>query len=95
MFEKGSRYYEIEQASYIDSDGRRIAYKRRRFLPQGASLPLLQEIAVVEGDRLDLMAGRVLGNAEGFWRICDANDCMNPRDLARPGDRLRIPGIQI
>jgi len=41
------------------------------------------------------MAGRVLGNSEGFWRICDANDCMNPWELARPGDRLRIPGFQI
>ncbi len=95
MFEKGSRYYNIEQASYIEADGRTIAYKRRRFLPQGGSMPLLQEAAVVEGDRLDLMAGRVLGNSEGFWRICDANDCMNPWELARPGDRLRIPGFQI
>ncbi len=55
-------------------------------------MPLLEEVAVQEGERLDQIAARTLGNAEHFWRICDANNAMNPFDLTdEPGRKLRIP----
>lgn len=92
MFEHTSRYYQIETAHLTASDGRTIAYKRRRFLPQGESLPLLVEVVVSQNDRLDLIAARTLGDPEQFWRICDANDALDPLELtAEPGTIIRVP----
>jgi hypothetical protein len=55
-------------------------------------MPLLIEVLVTEGDRLDLITARTLGDPEHFWRVCDANNAMNPFDLtAEIGRRLRVP----
>lgn len=92
MFEPTSRYYQIETAHLITADGRTIAYKCRRFLPQGDTLPLLVEVSTTQGDRLDLIAARTLGDPEQFWRICDANDVMDPLELTvEPGTIIRVP----
>lgn len=92
MFEPTSRYYAIEDASLTAPDGGVIAYKRRRFLPDGEKIPLLVEVTVTEGDRLDLITARTLGDPEQFWRVCDANNAMNPSDLtAETGRVLRVP----
>jgi hypothetical protein len=91
MFEPNSRYYVIETATYVTADGRAIAYKRRRFLPHGADMPLLGQARVEQSDRLDLVANRTMGDAEQFWRVADANDAMNPFDLVEPGRVLRVP----
>jgi hypothetical protein len=51
---------------------------------------------VTEGERLDLIAARFFGDPEHFWRICDANNAMNPFDLTDGiGQRLRIPVPQV
>lgn len=92
MFDAGSRYAALETATLRDADGRVVAYVRRRFLPQGAALPLLVEVEVQQGDRLDLITARVLGDPEAFWRVCDANNALDPADLTRPiGRYLRVP----
>jgi hypothetical protein len=92
MFEPTSRYASIETATTTLPDGRVIAYKRRRFLPQGRAQLLLTEVPVGAADRLDLIAARTLGDPQAFWRICDANDAMNPSELESPiGRRLRVP----
>jgi len=92
MFDETSRYHGLETAEHRLPDGRLVRYVRRRFLPQGARLPLLAEVAVAEGDRLDLIAHRLLGEPEAFWRICDANDAMHPDELtSEVGRRLRVP----
>lgn len=92
MFEPSSRYYSIETANCPLPDGRTVAYKLRRFLPRGEEMDLLVEVTVTEGDRLDLIAFRTLGDPEIFWQVCDANDAMNPFDLvAEPNRRLRVP----
>ncbi len=96
MFEHTSRYYNLETAIIATQDGREIAYKRRRFLAQGEDMQLLVEVTVTEGDRLDLITARTLGDPEQFWRICDANNAMNPLDLtAEPGPVLRVPVPQV
>lgn len=91
MFEPTSRYHDIETATRTDPSGRTVAYKRRRLLPEGRTLPLLVAVTVQGGDRLDLISARTLGDPEQFWRICDANDAMDPLDLARVGRVLRVP----
>ena len=92
MFDHTSRYYWVEDASYASEDGRSITYKCRRFLPQGGRIPVLSLVSIAPGDRLDLIAARALGDAEQFWQICDANNCLNPLDLtAEVGATLRVP----
>jgi hypothetical protein len=92
MFEPTSRYYNLDNGTLMAPDGRAIAYKRRRFLPQEETMPLLVEVTVGQADRLDLITARTLGDPEQFWRVCDANNAMNPADLtAQIGRVLRVP----
>ena len=92
MFDHTSRYYQIEEATYTAPGGREVAYKRRRFLPPGASLQLLAEVTVAQGERLYLVTFRTLGDPLQFWRVADANDAVNPFDLEEPsGQTLRVP----
>lgn len=92
MFDPESRYFPLETATYESPDGRTIRYKRRRFLPQGKGMPLLVEVTVTQDERLDLITARTLGNPEQYWRVCDANDAMNPVELVtEPGRILRVP----
>jgi len=89
MFEYTSRYYSLETVAFILPDGREVRYIRRRFLPRAEDMPLLAEVTVT-GDRLDVITFRTLGDAQHFWRVCDANNAMNPVDLTEPGRKLRI-----
>lgn len=92
MFEETSRYAHLESAELTLPDGRRVRYLRRRFLPQGESLPLLVEVSVTEGNRLDQIATNTLGDPEQAWRIADANNAMHPGALLTElGRTLRIP----
>ena len=96
MFESTSRYARLKTATVTDPRGNTITYVRRRFLPQGERQPLLVEVTVTDGDRLDLIAARTIGDPEQFWRVCDANNAMDPFDLAEePGDELRVSVPQV
>ncbi|MBA2302352.1 MAG: hypothetical protein H0W08_06915 [Acidobacteria bacterium] len=91
MFTSTSRYYSIANATTVWRR-RTVVYKRRRLLPQGDEMPLLVEVTVIEGDRLDIITARTLGDPEQFWRVCDANNAMSPFDLTRENGRtLRVP----
>jgi len=52
---------------------------------------IVAEHLVVLGDRLDNIAARHLGDPEQFWRLCDANDAMQPPELTVIGRRIKIP----
>lgn len=91
LFPITSRYYGLETKEYESPDGKEYAYLCRRFLPPSESLELLQLHTVSEGERLDHIANQHLGDAEQFWRICDANDAMRPEELTETvGRKLRI-----
>ncbi|MGH4024787.1 MAG: LysM domain-containing protein [Pseudonocardiaceae bacterium] len=98
MVEPTSRYAGVEVATTTVSDGtggqRDVRYLRRRFPPQPAALQTLTEHPIAQGDRLDLVTARYLGDPTQFWRICDANLAVHPQELTSPdriGERLRIP----
>lgn len=96
MFEHTSRYYGLETAEITTTNSRKVAYKRRRFLPQGQAIPLLQEVTVVQGDRLDSITYTTLGDPLHFWQVCDANNTMNPEELiTEAGKVIRIPTPQV
>ena len=91
MFSITSRYYGIETAEFVNPAGQAVKYVRRRLLPAAEQFSLLQEHVVTGGERLDNIAARYLGDPEQFWRICDANNTINPEELTREiGTRIRI-----
>jgi hypothetical protein len=101
LFPPNSRYQGIDTATLETDDGKVVAYLRRRFIPQMDSLALLQEHTVLEGERLDHLAAKYMGDPLQFWRICDANECMDPSELTKTaGKKIRItlpegmPGIK-
>jgi len=69
----------------------RIQFRDRRFLVPGECLPAVTRYTVQAGDRIDLIAARLLGSPFLYWMIADANDAMDPGRLCRPGATLRIP----
>src|SRR5262245_26515115 len=90
-FPANSRYFNIEIATLETPDGRKYAYLRRRFVPSPDRFSVLQEHVVVQGDRLDNITARYLGDPLQFWRVCDANRAMRPEELTEQiGRRLRI-----
>jgi hypothetical protein len=92
MFPRSSRYYGIEIAKYKIGDEREVAYLRRRFLPPSGAAIVFAEHRFEQGDRLDNVTAKYLGDPEQFWCLCDANDAMAPEDLeAEIGRWLRIP----
>jgi hypothetical protein len=92
MFLPTSRYFDIPQATLVTAEGREITYVRRRFIPsRGSGLEGVTH-RVAQGDRLDNVAARTLGDPEAFWRICDANAAMRPDALTEVvGRELQIP----
>ena len=91
MFGPTSRYYAIPISTLEGSDGRTIAYVRRRFAPQPETLSLVLDYTVSEGERLDNIAAVQIGDPELFWRICDANAAIDPHELTDTvGRRIRI-----
>jgi nucleoid-associated protein YgaU len=90
MFSPTSRYANIEIAQFDLGQGRTVNHLRRRFVPQPDRFVPLLEHVVVDGDRLDNITARYLGDPEQFWRIADANGAMRPDELTEtPGRRLR------
>jgi hypothetical protein len=89
--EHESRYRDLEKAEFTYDDGRNVTYRRRRFLPGAATMETLTRVTVEEGDRLDLITTASLGSPEHYWRVCDANDVMDPNQLEIVGRRIRIP----
>jgi len=86
-----SRYYTTKTAEIKTSNGNKVVYLRRRFLPQPDQFVPIQEHSVSEGERLDNITYQYLGDPEQFWRICDPNNAMRPEELTETvGRRLLI-----
>lgn len=91
MFEPTSRYFDLETVTLTRPDGREVRYVRRRFLPPAGSGVVFAEHTVVEGERLDHITARYLGDPELFWQLADINNALNPDELtAEIGRRLRV-----
>ena len=90
-FPPNSRYYGFDTLELKLAMGLTVVYLPRRFVPPPENFALLQEHTVTEGDRLDNVTARYLGDPEQFWRVADANCAMRPEALtAEIGRRLRI-----
>jgi hypothetical protein len=95
VFDGQSRYagLAIGELPAVGPDGqaRSLRYVRRRFVPQpGGGAQLIAHV-VTQGERLDVIAARYLGDPTQFWRICDANGALRPDELVEsPGRILTI-----
>lgn len=92
-FPTDSRYYGSSTLSYTAPDGQTFAYLARRIVPQpGApNYATVAQHTVKQGDRLDLLAAKYLGDPLIFWLICDANGAIRPNQLTEtPGTILNI-----
>ncbi len=90
-FPTDSRYYGFSTLTFITPAGQSVSYLARRIVPQpGApNFATVAQHTVVQGDRLDLIAAKYLGDPLLFWLICDANGAM------RPGELIETPGSVI
>jgi hypothetical protein len=88
LFASNSRYTGIDTGTLNTVDGKTIVYLRRRFVPPPERFALVQEYTVVEGDRLDNLAAKFVGDPEQFWQICDANAAMRPEELTEIAGRI-------
>lgn len=89
MFDPKSRYYDLPNLTYTAPDGREIVYKGRRLVPR---TPATHKTTLAQSERLDLVAARTQGDAQLFWRICDANEDLNPLQIhQRSGRTLKLP----
>jgi hypothetical protein len=99
MFDTTSRYFNLETATISvpdNEDGtREIRYVRRRIIPSTESQTTLVEHTVAQGERLDQITARYLGDPVLFWRVCDANNVLQPEELEETGRVIDIamPGI--
>jgi nucleoid-associated protein YgaU len=92
-FPTDSRYYGSATLNYAAAGRQAITYLARRFVPQPGA-PNFATVAthtVKQGDRLDLIAAKYLGDPLLFWLVCDANGAIRPSDLVEtPGTVLNI-----
>jgi hypothetical protein len=92
-FATDSRYYGSSTLQYTAPNGQVVTYLPRRFVPQpgSPSFATVAQHAVRQGDRLDLIAAKYLGDPLLFWLLCDANGAIRPEDLvSTPGRVLAI-----
>ena len=90
MFGPTSRYASLPVARLTLDDGIEIAYVRRRFIPPSNRFATIGAHEVQGHERLDHITATHLGDPEQFWRICDANEAIDPLELTVTGRRIRI-----
>lgn len=97
-FPLNSRYHGLATKTFTTETGETIVHLTRRFIAPPENFALLQCHTVVQGDRLDNLAHKYLGDPEQFWRLCDPNITLRPQTLTEAvGRKLRVTlpeGIQ-
>lgn len=90
-FPPNSRYNGVPVLTNSTPTGRTLPYLARRFVPPIERFTILTTHVVVQGDRLDNLAARFLGDPEQYWKVCDANGAVRPDELIETrGRRLRV-----
>jgi hypothetical protein len=78
MFEPKSRYAELESYEVKDRRGRSIKIVQT---PPESVQKMLGVHLLRQGQRLDHLAAKYLGDPVGFWRLCEVNNVMLPEAL--------------
>ena len=78
MFDPASRYANVETYTVVDHRGRQVTVVA---VPPHPDATLLGIHALRQGERLDHLAQKYLGNAELFWAIAEQNDAVLAESL--------------
>lgn len=92
-FPPDSRYCGSSTLTYITPTGQAIAYLAQRIVPQPGTpnFATVAQHVVRQGDRIDLIVAKYLGDPLIFWLVCDANGAMDPFALlGTPGTIVNI-----
>jgi hypothetical protein len=87
VFEPPSRYLGVETYLAVDRRGRTVEVVA---VPDAAAQALAGVHVRREGERLDHLAARYLGDAVLWWRIAERNDVMVPAALIEARE-IEIP----
>ena len=91
-YDTSSRYYGLAVLEFTTPDGTVLRYVQRRFIPRVSLFTTLALHKVQQGDRIDVLAARYLGDPLQYWRVCDANLAVRPSDPLDLGKSVSIPG---
>lgn len=88
MFLPNSRYAKVATVTTHLSTGEEVlALKLRKLTPVDG-----EPRSVNSGDRLDVIAQQINGDATQFWHVADANAALDGRTLVEePGDTVLVP----
>ncbi|MBC8488704.1 MAG: hypothetical protein H8D45_21985 [Bacteroidetes bacterium] len=78
MFESKSRYFKLETYEVTDRRGRAVKVVP---VPPPPNDTMLGIHKLKQGQRLDHLAQKYLGDPAGFWRISEINNVMLPESL--------------
>jgi hypothetical protein len=68
-----------------------IRFVNRRFIPPPAASLSIITYSVKQGDRVDNIAARFLGDPTQFWRLADVNVVLRPSELTDTlGNKIEI-----
>jgi hypothetical protein len=88
MFLPNSRYHKVSTVETTTSTGETVVALKLRHLTPAAGEPQM----VQSGDRLDLLAHAINGDATQFWHVADANTALDGRTLVEtPGETVIVP----
>ena len=87
-----SRYYGAATKSFTLANDVQVMYLARRIIPRPDIYTSVRNYVVVDGDRLDNLAAKFLGDPTLYWMICDANGATDPDELtAQAGRTILVP----
>jgi hypothetical protein len=90
IFPLNSRYRDVPLRTRTLPDGTVETFVGRRIIPAVERYKPLGRHKVKGGERIDGIAAEAFGDAEQYWRICDANGDEDPADAASPDGRLLV-----
>jgi len=89
-FPLNSRYREVPLRTRIGEDGSVETFVGRRIIPAMERYGVAGRHRAIAGDRIDRIAAEAIGDAEQYWKICDANGDADPAAAAGPPGRLLV-----
>ncbi|MBK9124070.1 MAG: hypothetical protein IPM16_13275 [Chloroflexi bacterium] len=83
-----SRYAKADTLIVTDARGRSVAAVMPPDVPDP---PVLGYHVLRQGERIEYLAARYIGDPDGFWRICFLNNAMFAEQLSEAAE-VAIPG---
>ncbi len=86
----GSRYGRADILELELSNGQTVSYSAPRIIPivdQSGARTLQRPTP----DRIDRLGGRAFGDPTQFWRLCDANDALDPLEFGGETGAIIVP----